>query len=456
VTLASPESAEALKARGVDAFRRSRFAEALALFDHAIALRPADAEAHFRRAMALYALERFREAAAGYSRVISLDPNIPNAYFNRAICLEDEERFEDALEDYDRAITLNPAYAEAFHNRGRLRQALRQLAAARADFDEALRLRPGAPDILLSKASLLLIAGDLAAGWPLYESRWAMPVHADDLRSFTQPQWTPGEPLAGRTILLHCEQGFGDAIQFCRYAPLVAARGGRVILEARPALRTLFASLGGVARLISRGDEIPPFDLHAPLMSLPLALRTTLDTIPAPARYLAADPVRIARWARRLGDRPGPRIGIAWSGNPNVRSLRNRHLPLDRLLAALPQGPEYVSLQKDVLASDSEALAAAPWLKHFGAELTDFANTAALAEQMDLIVTVDTSAAHLGGALGRPTWLMLPFVSEWRWLLERDDSPWYPSLTLYRQPAIGDWETVLARVARDLSARFSL
>jgi hypothetical protein len=257
--------------------------------------------------------------------------------------------------------------------------------------------------------------------------------------------------LSGRKILLYAEQGYGDTLQFCRYVPQIAALGAAVILEVQPPLVALLADLEGVAQIVAAGKPLPDFDYRCALMSLPHALQTTLETIPRTTPYLQSDVGRAKEWRSVLGERLGPRIGLAWSGSPIHDNDHNRSMALAPLLAALPAQFQYVSLQKDVRANDREALESSSNLENVARELHDFSDTAALCESLDLVISVDTSVVHLCGALGKPCWLMLPYHPDWRWLLERDDSPWYPSVRLYRQRWRGDWSGVLARVGADLA-----
>ncbi len=271
-------------------------------------------------------------------------------------------------------------------------------------------------------------------------------------RDFAQPQWR-GEDIAGKTILLHAEQGFGDTIQFVRYAPLVAAKGASVILEAPDSLMPLLDGFNGVTTMIAHGQALPPFDLHCPLMSLPLAFGTTLATIPENGPYLRAPAERLEKWRTRLGALSGKRVGLVWSGKPAHKNDRNRSIALSRLAPLLAvAGVNFVSLQQDYRDADRAELANYPQLVRLDRELADFADTAAAVAALDLVITVDTAVAHLAGAMGKPVWILLSHVLDWRWLLERSDSPWYPSARLYRQAAIGDWDGVIARLAQDLAA----
>jgi hypothetical protein len=285
----------------------------------------------------------------------------------------------------------------------------------------------------------------------LYERRWDIEKLKLQKHDFQQPIWLGKESIAGKTVLLHAEQGLGDAIQFCRYAEAVAALGARVVLEAPAALIPLLRSLAGVSDWVAAGSPLPHFDLHCPFLSLPLAFGTDRDTIPARPRYLAADAGKLAQWAGRLGKTTRPRIGLAWSGNPGHILDHQRSLLFADLIRHLPSAYQYVSLQKVVRDIDQPPLASRRDVLAFGDDLVDFSDTAALCELMDLVISVDTSVAHLSGGLGRPTWILLPFHPDWRWLLDRDDSPWYPSATLFRQDKAGGWDALLRRVARALA-----
>jgi hypothetical protein len=314
--------------------------------------------------------------------------------------------------------------------------------------ERAIALDPGHAKARNHRALGLLAQGAFAAGWAAHESRWGRPG-SQAPRATSRPGWRGAGALEGRRLLLTGEQGMGDQIQFLRYAPLAAARGATVLLEVSRPLLALCADLAGVSR--ATGDDAPlgdgEFDLHCPLMSLPLAFGTTLETIPAAIPYLAAPADALARWSARLGSASRPRIGVAWSGNPAHGNDRNRSLALARLAALFDARAEWISLQREVRAADRDALAG---LRHFGAEIGDFGDAAALCAGCDLVIAADTAMAHLAGALGRPVWILLPFAADWRWLTDRADSPWYPTARLYRQERPGDWDAVLARVGDDL------
>jgi hypothetical protein len=325
---------------------------------------------------------------------------------------------------------------------------LGRFAEARADYRSALQLRPDFAEAHVALAESLLLTGEMAEGWQHYEWRWKTQGLAPLARNFSVPQWR-GEAIAGKTILLHAEQGFGDTLQFCRLATLVAARGARVILEAQPGLVPLLRTLAGPSEVLARGEPLPGFDLHCPLMSLPLALGGDVAGAVAPP-YVAADPARVAAWAARL--ETGLRCGIAWSGRASHQNDHNRSLALAALLPVLAvPGVSFVSVQNQVRPADRAVASQLPALKTFGAELDEFSENAALISAVDLVIAVDTMAAHLAGALGKPVWVMLPFMPDWRWLQDRRDTPWYPAARLFRQPAPGDWTKVIADVADALA-----
>ncbi|MDP3310931.1 MAG: tetratricopeptide repeat protein, partial [Polaromonas sp.] len=386
-----------------------------------------------------------------YDQALALQPDHAQAYNNRGAALRDLQQYQAALDSYERAIALKPDYADAYNNLGVALGDLGRHPEARASYERACDLQPDYAEAHWNLALGDLQVGHFERGWQAYEWRWKREALAPGLlRSFPQPLWLGTESLEGKTILLHAEQGLGDTLQFSRYARLVAQRGARVILEVQPPLLRLLTGLDGVAQVLAQGSESPPFDCHCPLLSLPLAFKTTLSTMPPPLA-IEKNPDSMARWAARLGTGQRPRIGLVWSGNPGHNNDLHRSIALADLLGHLPSGPQYVSLQKDVRATDRATLEARSDILHVGDDLEDFTDTAALCELMDGVVSVDTSVAHLAGTLGRKLWLLLPFNPDWRWMLERTDSPWYPGAVLCRQPAIGDWDSVLSRLGQQIS-----
>ena len=430
---------------------------ALASYDQAIALQADLADGHSNRGNVLYDLKRPHAALLSYDRAISIEPDHADAHLNRGNVLRELDRYDAALSSYDRAIAIKPDYAEAHFNRGVALNELKLVTAACASYDRALAINGGYAEARFNRSLARLMTGDFAGGWSEHEWRWQNRYGSNirERRNFSQPIWLGEDSIAGQTILLYSEQGYGDTLQFCRYAALVAERGARVILEAPGPLIGLLARVPGVSQVIAKGSELPDFDRHCPLMSLPLAFKTRLDTIPGSAPYLYSDPAKVAHWRARLGEKTKPRIGLMWNGSEIQPNDRNRSMRLADLLPRLPEQFQYVSLQKNVRQADHDLLAANPCIADFAGELHDFSDTAALCECMDVVLSVCTSVAHLSAALGRTTWILLSFAADWRWLLDRVDSPWYPSVTLYRQETRGDWGPVIARVSADLVVKFA-
>ena len=437
--------------RGLALQQCGRLDAAVASYDQAIALDADCAEVYYNRGNALKALRRLDAAGSSYARAIACKPDFAAAYANRGNVLRELEQPDGALRDYAMAIRLRPDLPEVHYNRGIVLQEQNQLDAAIAHFDQAIALDPDFAAAYWDKSLALLLDGDLARGWELYEWRWRNKETGLTPRPIAQPLWDGRSSVHGKTILLHCEQGLGDTLQFARYARCVAALGARVILQVQAPLVALLSGLEGVAQLLVEEAPLPDFDLHCPLLSLPLAFKSRLDSIPRAPSYLRSDAAKAAHWAGRLAGKTRPLIGLAWRGSSTHRRDRRRSIGLAELLQALPRQLQYVSLHQEIRAEDRAALQASAHLLHYGEQLTDFADTAALCAQVDLVISVDTSVAHLGGALGKTTWVLLPYNPDWRWLLGRQDSPWYPSVRLYRQEAPGDWGPVLARVSAELT-----
>jgi tetratricopeptide (TPR) repeat protein len=449
-----PTAAAAYNNLGAALSALGRFREAVASFDKVTALLPNYAGGHCNRANALRSLGRAVEALAGYERAITLKPGYAEAHNGLGNALCDLGRPGDALAHYQQAIALNPGYQEACYNTGNALRALDRHGEALAHFERAVALRPDHAEAHENLGILLLLHGRLGQGWQHYEWRNRTPTAAGS-RAFPQPLWTGAEDLAGKTIFLHWEQGLGDTIQFCRYAPLVAARGARVVMAVQDPLAAFLKQLEPAIEVIGNSQHSPPvFDCHAPLMSLPLAFATTLETIPASPRYLAAGRDAVARWADRLPPGPKPRVGLVWSGSTKHQNDSRRSMTLDQLAPLLDADVHWICLQKEFRRGETETLDRRGNIAIPGAALTDFAETAAVIDHLDLVISVDTSVAHLAGAMGKPVWILLPFTPDWRWLLDRSDSPWYPSARLFRQPRPGDWASVVAAARAALDAAF--
>jgi tetratricopeptide (TPR) repeat protein len=441
-----PDYAEALSNRGFTLHELKRFEEALTNYDRALTARPDYAEALSNRGNTLHELKRFEEALASYDRALIVRPDYAEALSNRGLTLHELKRFDEALASYDRALVVRPEFAEAFCNRGNTQQELKRFEEALASYDRALAVRPDYAEAHWNDALLRLLTGDFSRGWTKYEWRWKNESQALTKRNFSQPLWLGAEAIDGKAILLHNEQGFGDTIQFCRYVPLVAARGARVILEVERPLQELMTSLAGATQVISEGDPLPDFDFQCPLLSLPLAFGTRPETIPLVTPYLRAPVQALKNWPARLGSKSRPRIGLVWSGSPTHKKDQTRSISLHSLLPLLDIEATFVSLQKDVRTDDMAVLKDQSNLLHFGDSLKNFSDTAALISNLDLVISVDTSVAHLAGALAKPVWILVTYVPDWRWLLDRNDSPWYPTARLFRQDNTRAWDNVTARV----------
>jgi tetratricopeptide (TPR) repeat protein len=447
---ADPDHFEALANRGNLLLDLGRAQEALACFDKVLAREPRHLPARVNRGNALLALGQAEAAITEYDSALALNPNDLKALANRAGALFRAGRYGESIAGYDRLLALAPTHAEALSSRGLALQAAGRHEDALASYASAIGVQKDFAHAHFNAALALLTIGDYGRGFERYEWRWkrAGIVH----RGFGKPLWLGEYPLGRKVILLHAEQGLGDTIQFARYAPLLARGGATVILEAPPGLKGLLAGLAGVT-VIAQGETLPPFDVHCPLGSLPLAFRTEIASVPAAIPYLRASEDRIAKWRPRLTALPGKRVAIAWAGNPDHINDRNRSIALGELWPLLSTpGVSFLGVQRELRDSDRALLGDAAQITHLGDELADFSDTAAVISLADLVITVDTSVAHLAGALGRPTWVLLPFWPDWRWTPTSDASPWYPHARLFRQGAGSDWTPVIARVTAEVAA----
>jgi tetratricopeptide (TPR) repeat protein len=442
VLAVDPHHARALANRGNALCGLARNVDAVQSYAKALAIEPDAIEVLCNHSSALRRVGKFDEALSACIRALALKNDHLPARFEHGRVMQESHQYEEALADFDYVLAATPDNRVAHLQRGAVLTAFRRHAEAKQAYADAIAVDP---DYVLAHcvlAFLCLSVGDFKAGWDEYEWRWRDIQMSDGLREFSQPRWSGVEPIAGKTILLHAEQGLGDTLQFCRYVPIVKALGGTVVLEAPHELKHLLETLEGVDVFVDRGLPLPPFDLHCPLLSLPRALHTELATIPNTVPYMQADPERIAKWRSKLGASTRPRIGLVWSGNPKHLNDRNRSMPLTSLLPLMTDAFEWISLHKVVREEDAEALALSP-LRHFGDELVDFSDTAALLKMVDCVLSVDTSVAHLAGALGNSLWVLLPYTPDFRWLLDREDSPWYPQARLFRQSQPGDWAGVV-------------
>ena len=449
-----PNNPDANYNLGIARLQQERFAEAVGFFHRAIDLQPENRHAYTNMGISFYRLGRTDEAALCWRNAIFLAPSAPESYSNLGTALAKLRQPDEAIACYRTAIGLKPDFPDAYNNLGVTLRGEGRLDEAMACFRSAIAIQSDYPEGHLNLGMALLSRGEMASGWEEYEWRWRMPINAGHDRKYRQPRWR-GEAAEGRTLLIHAEQGYGDTLQFCRYAKLASARGLRVIMHVQQPLVRLLRGLSGTDQVVDLSRELTTFDLECPMLSMPLATWTEGATIPSNLAYLHADEALVEFWRTRLSAIASPdlpRIGLVWEGN------ERHHSPIvtasDFLRTISPEqlapllevsGVQFFSLQKD----GSIAPKNFP-LTDFMDEMEDFADTAALIANLDLVISVDTAVAHLAAGLGKPVWMLAPFVPCWRWFFDRRDSPWYPTLRLYRQPRPGDWDTVLAEVVQDL------
>ncbi|HEY4076071.1 MAG TPA: tetratricopeptide repeat-containing glycosyltransferase family protein [Rhizomicrobium sp.] len=480
---ANSQSATILSNRGEVLVVAGRLEEAVAHFDAAITLEPANAAVRNLRGNALQRLGWLEQALESHAAALAIAPQFAQAFSDRGSVLYDLGQFAEALNSYDAALAIQPDFAQALSNRGQTLLRLGRLDEALNSFDQALQHAPHDASTLTNRgvvlreqmrlpealdsfsramavdpnyanafynaAAVRLLTDDFAEGWPLYEWRKQLPVPVDADRD-PRPVWTGAEDLSGKTLFLHSGQGLGDTIQFFRYAMLARARRARVILSAQDSLRRILEQAGHDIEIVGAHTVPEDFDYQASLLSLPLAFGTTLETVPANVPYLKADAARAATWRDRIGEQ-GFRIGICWQGRPGTLVDIGRSIPLRQFQALAPiRGVRLISLQKGVGREQLADLAAGVTIEtlpsDFDAGPDAFLDSAALMQSLDLVITSDTAVAHLAGALGRPVWVALQYVPEWRWLLNREDSPWYPSMSLVRQTKAGDWDGVFSQM----------
>ena len=443
---------DALQLLGALFAQVKKYPQAVESLSKALIINPNHAGCYSNLGFSFQKLQRLEEALSSYDKAISLQADYAEAYSNRGLVLQELQRLEEALSSYDKAISLQANYAEAYCNRGTALHKLKRLEEALSSYDKAISLQADFAEAYLSSSLCYLLAGNFNDGWPRYEWRWQSERMSKTagVRNFSQPLWLGIESLKDQTILLYAEQGLGDTIQFSRYVSLVAMLGAKVVLEVQPSLVKLLSHLEGISQIINKGDKLPHFDYQCPLLSLPLAFKTELQTIPSVSQNISSDIEKVAKWQAILGEKTKPRVGIVWSGSATHKNDHQRSLTLSQLITYLPSDYEYVSLQKEISDVDKEVLTKHYEIKHFGGDLKDFTDTAALCELIDIVISIDTSVAHLAGTLGKTTWILLPYSPDWRWLLDRNDSPWYSSVKLYRQEKINDWDGVLVNIESDL------
>ncbi|KAA0889857.1 tetratricopeptide repeat protein [Oryzomonas rubra] len=436
-------TSQTIHALGMTLLQAGKVNEAAFQFRKALGLAPGFTDAYLCLGHCLHLAGRFDEALEVYDRALRISPDSAPVWNNRGNALLELCRYNDAAESYSRTLELAPDFHDARVTLGTCYQALGQFAKARAACEAVLRVDPNHAEAHWNRALLLLLHGDYHEGWREYEWRWLKRNFTSPLRDFVQPRWQ-GEPIGGKTLLIHAEQGFGDTLQFCRYVPLVAALGARVVFECHPPLASLMNMVG--VRTVPMGEPLPSFDLHVPLLSLPMIFGTSVETIPGEVPYLTPPADRLPFWRSLVPDEGRLKVALCWAGKSYPDPGRSCPPELLAPLATVEHISWY-SLQ----FGWKEALPL-PMADPTG-HVRDFGDTAALIAQLDLIITVDTAVAHLAGALGKPAWVMLPHAPDWRWMTGREDSPWYPSLRLFRQARPGSWREVVQRVAHALENR---
>jgi tetratricopeptide (TPR) repeat protein len=442
-----PAFADAHSNLGKALQEQGKLNEAIVCYKQVVMLKPTSAEAYNNLGRLYEEQGNPKEAASCFERAITLKPDYADAYNNLGAIHYDQGRSEDAVSCFQRALELNPSRAETHSNLGNILKNEGKLDEAIARYECAIAHNPAYAEAHLNEAFARLLIGDFAAGWRKNEWRWMIKKHRP--RDLNAPLWD-GTDLHGKTILLHCEQGLGDNIQFVRYASMVKEKGGQVLLLCPPELASLFERVVGPNQILT--SIVRPFDCQTPLLSLPGLFGTTLNTIPAKVPYLHPNEELVKFWRSRLARLNGYKVGVVWRGNPTHKNDRNRSMTSAQFAQFLDlPGISVVSLQKDATEEEVKGLKIDAHGLNCGPELKDFSDTAALVCSVDLVITVDTSVCHLAGAVGVPVWTLLPFAPDWRWLLKRTDSPWYPTMRLFRQPKIGDWQSVLQLVRIELS-----
>jgi len=428
----------------VHRLRTDTLNDALAFYRKILSAETGNAEAFVRQGDILRRLHRHEEAVASYDAALQLGAGDKDILNKRGNALVGCNRHEEALACYDRALVTAPADAGTLFNKGNVLRQLGRFEEALKTQEKALRSAPHLAEAKMEQSLCRLTTGDYRTGWQLYESRWETGQLRNRKLDCTAPLWLGETDLTDKTILLWAEQGFGDTIQFLRYVPMVSRTAGHVILRVPFALGLLCTTLEGPpVTILTHSSPLPAHDLQCPLMSLPLAFGTTLQSIPSSTPYLGTIRTRVRRWRNRLGEKTKPRIGLAWAGQRREPPNETRDVPLEILRPLVQLDIELISLQKEIPEQDEAVLESMPQLRRLGEELTDFSDTASLMENLDLVISVDTAIAHLAGALGKPAWIMLRQSGEWRWLQDRCDSPWYPSARLFRQSIRGNWYGVV-------------
>jgi FKBP-type peptidyl-prolyl cis-trans isomerase 2 len=439
-------AADQLYAKGVELQDTGEADEAISYYRKAIGQNPNHAAAYYNLGVAFQGKGLVDQAIIYYEMAIGLKQDFIEAHHNLGVAFNEKAQFDEALVCFQRVLQLKPDHASAYYNLGNTLVAKGLFDEAMACYRKAIEIYPEHADAQWSLGLIYLRLGNFEEGWKGYEWRWKL-KDVMPKRAFSQPLWN-GSDIRERTILLHAEQGFGDTIQFIRYTTLVARRGAKVLVECQKELVSLLRNTEGVSQVISQGERIPDFDVHCPLLSLPLIFETEVDTIPAEIPYISADPGLVQKWRNKIiQDKSAVKVGLAWAGNPKLKFGHSRSCPIGTF-SQLAQRNDvtFYSLQKGETGEQAKNPPEGIKLIDTPEEIHDFADTAAIIENLDLVISIDTAVAHLAGALGKPVWVLLPFVPDWRWMMNREDSPWYPTIRLFRQPKPADWESVIGLV----------
>ena len=446
-----PRNFEALQLNGTLNLQQKKYKTALKFFNLALKINPRVPYVNYNLGNVLHNLERFDDALQSYDRAIQLKPDYAEAFYNRGVVLEHLQRFDEALQSIDRAIQLKPDFAEAFSNLGILLEYLQRFDDALQSYDRAIQLKPNYAEAYFNQSIIKLRLGKYEEGWRLYEYRQVKKDTKNNYKKFPIPLWLGNESIDNKVILILNEQGLGDSIQFCRYLLMLASLNPKeIIFMVQKPLLSLFSNFNKKIKILEQDKPLPHFDYYSPLMSLPLAFKTTLGTIPVNIPYLTVDDVKNKYWQDRFGKQTKAKIGLVWSGSTTHKKDRYRSLALRQLVLLLELPFEFHSLQKEIRSDDKKILKTCKSLYQHQNDLNDFSDTAALLNQMDLIISIDTSVVHLAGALDKQVWVLLPYIPDFRWLLNRDNSPWYPSIRLFRQPKFDDWESVIQQLIIEL------
>ena len=449
-----PNHFDALQLLGILYGQINKKDKAIKLLELALQIKPDDAATLNNYGVILTEVNRTNDSYEVLDKATNIKPDYAEAYSNKGNTLKLLEKYDDAVKAYSKAIQLKPNYAEAYNNRGVIYKELSQMNLALKDLKKAISLKPDYPEANSTMGVTLLLTGNFSKGWGQYEWRWKDLSDPSMIRSFKQPLWDGKKSLKGKSILLYSEQGLGDTIQFSRYILLIKALGAKVILETHKELLNIVGSIDSNITVILIGQTLPHFDFQCPLLSLPLKFGTGLKNIPSPNRYIWADKRIVPKWKKKIGSQKKPLIGLVWEGNPLHKNDYNRSILLAELIPHLPKKYEYIGLQKDIRETNLKTLKRSSMIDNLIDNNVSMDDTAAIIENLDIVISVDTSVAHLSASMGKPTWILLPFVPDWRWLLNRNDSPWYKSVKLFRQEKRGNWELVFKDLNKKLNVLY--